>query len=50
VNDCCQDTENRGPVERVSEDLSFTRCLVCEAKHFELELDPDEIVGEVNGL
>ena len=50
MRDCCQDPENRSPVERVSDDLSLTRCLVCDARHFELELDEGNLVTEVEDL
>jgi len=46
MNDCCEDMENRGPVERVSESLSLTRCTVCGARHFELEVDAGVLSGE----
>jgi len=50
VNDCCHDMKSRGPVEKVSDDLSFTRCQVCGARHFELKIDPAELAGEVESL
>lgn len=46
MNECCQDMANRGTAERVSEDLSFTRCLVCGARHFELVVDPSDLIVE----
>lgn len=50
MNECCKDLENRGPVEKVSEDLSLTRCVVCGARHFELDIDEGDLVGEVVSL
>ena len=50
MNDCCNDMENRGPVERVSDDLSLTRGLTCGARHFELVLDEADLVSEVEDL
>jgi hypothetical protein len=43
--ECCRDLANRGEPERVSDDLSFTRC-VCGARHFVLTVDEVQAVGE----
>lgn len=45
-NVCCRDLGNRGEAERLSGDLSFTRCLVCGCRHFELVVDPVDMTAE----
>jgi hypothetical protein len=37
---CCRDDANLGPVEAVSNDVTFRRCAVCGCRHFEALADP----------
>ena len=40
---CCQDMDNRGPVERLpdaGDGEVFRRCQVCGRRHFTVTLDP----------
>jgi hypothetical protein len=55
MNECCQQPENRrdGPGLRGAEEregLSVTHCVVCECRHFDLEVDPLEIGIEGQSL
>jgi hypothetical protein len=40
---CCEKPENRSGPERLQADLTFTRCKVCNRRHFELVADPGVI-------
>ncbi len=46
MNPCCENLDNRTEPEFVDgrTDLTFTRCSVCDRRHFELEVDPG-VVG-----